>query len=355
MARANKKQVVKILQPLDIAILTGLYEYRALSTEQIMRRYELSRWYTYKKLRILRNSRLISTHPISGYLVNQNRQGSYHRISETGISCLRKQGVPVERRADQLRINVRHLPFLLSTNDVMIDLEAYGWQMEDSRRVKAKFELNRGANVQGMLKSPRGTEYLFYMFLHGVGMKNLMKVSNELMDVSNPNYILFAKSAASYKTIVEHLSTNTSVIVQCQSLKVFPYTFAKYYLRHFDDEQNVMRFLEDFKVHDLSFKTDFKDTRRKIYDGLERIVRHEGEEKYLVNLLDTDLVKIYNVRQYRKEMYELDGRKVLLITTSMTRPMHEQLLGEIHHVDYLEIDSRKLIDYLKAIQPVPSI
>ena len=50
MSRANKKQVVKILQPLDIAILNGLYEYRALSTEQIMRRYEMSRWYTYKKL-----------------------------------------------------------------------------------------------------------------------------------------------------------------------------------------------------------------------------------------------------------------------------------------------------------------
>ena len=101
---------------------------------------------------------MISTHPIKGYLVNQKRQGSYHRISEIGISCLREQGVPVERRADQLRINIRHLPFLLSTNDVMIDLEAYGWQMKDSRKVKEKFELNRGANVQGMLKSPRGTE-----------------------------------------------------------------------------------------------------------------------------------------------------------------------------------------------------
>ncbi|MFC5591689.1 replication-relaxation family protein [Sporosarcina soli] len=349
MSRANKKQVVKVLQPLDVAILKGLYEYRALSTEQIMRRYELSRWYTYKKLRILRNSRLISTHPISGYLVNQKRQGSYHRISEIGISCLREQGVPVERRADQLRVNIRHLPFLLSTNDVMIDLETYGWEMKDSRSVKEKFELNRGANVQGMLKSPRGTEYLFYTFLHGVGMKNLMKVSKELMDVSNPNYILFAKSAASYMKIVEHLSTNVSVIVQCQSLKVFPYTFAKYYLRHFEDESNVMKFLEDYEIYDLSFKTDFKDTRKKKYDGLERIVRHEGEEKYLINLLDTDLVKIYNIRQYRKEMYELDGRKVLVITTPMTRHTHEQLLGEIRHIDYLEIDSGDLIDYLSAI------
>lgn len=85
----------------------------------------------YKKIRILRNSRYISTHPISGYLANQNRQGSYHRISEIGISCLREQGVPVERRADELRVNIRRLPFPLSTNDVMIDLERYGWEMND--------------------------------------------------------------------------------------------------------------------------------------------------------------------------------------------------------------------------------
>lgn len=68
----------------------------------------------------------------------------------------------------------------------------------------------------------------------------------------------------------------------------------------------------------------------------------------MVNLFDTDLAEIYNNRQYRKEIYELDGRKVLVITTSMTRHMHEQLLGEIHHIEYLEIDSGDFIDYLSA-------
>lgn len=349
MSKTGNKQVVKVLQARDIEILLGLYEHRLLSTEQIMRRYEMSRWYTYKKLRILRNSRLISTHPISGYLANQNRQGSYHRISEIGISCLREQGVTVERRADELRVNIGRLPFLLSTNDVMIDLERYGWEMKDSRDVKEKFELNRGANVQGMLTSPSGSEYLFYMFLHGVGMKNLMKTAKELRDFGNPNYILFAKSATSYSTIVQQLSTNNSVIVKCQSLKIFPYTFAKYYLRLFEDENNVMKFLEDYEIYDLSFKTSSVSGSKKQYDGLERVVRHNGEEKYLVNLLDTDLVKVYNIKQYRKEMYELDGRKVLLVTTPNTRDMHEQLLEEIHHIDYLEIDSGDLVDYLTTI------
>ena len=349
MSKTGNKQVVKVLQARDIEILKGLYEHRALSTEQIMRRYEMSKWYTYKKLALLRNSRLISTHPIRGYLANQKRQGNYHRISETGITCLRKQGVAVERSADQLRVNIRHLPFLLSSNDIMIDLEKYQWVMKDSRQVKVEYELNRGANVQGMLTSPREIGYLFYMFMHGISKMNLNKTAKEIKESKYPNYMLFTKSQKSFTTIVNVLSLDENLIVQCQSLKVFPYTFAKYYLRHFEDEQNVMKFLEDYEIYDLSFKTDFKDTRKKKYDGLERIVRHEGEEKYLVNLLDTDLVKIYNIRQYRKEMYELDGRKVLVITTPMTRHTHEQLLGEIHHVDFLEIDSGDLIDYLSAM------
>ncbi|MEK5069598.1 replication-relaxation family protein [Sporosarcina sp. FSL K6-1508] len=349
MSRTGNKQVVKVLQARDIEILKGLYEHRALSTEQIMRRYEMSKWYTYKKLALLRNSKLISTLPIRGYLANQKRQGNYHRISETGITCLRKQGVAVERSADQLRVNIRHLPFLLSSNDIMIDLEKYKWVMKDSRQVKVEYELNRGANVQGMLTSPKGVGYLFYMFMHGISKMNLNKTAKEIKESKYRNYMLFAKSQKSFSTIVNVLSIDENLIVQCQSLKIFPYVFAKYYLRLFEDENNVMKFLEDYEIYDLSFKTDFKDTRRKTYDGLERVVRHNGEEKYLVNLLDTDLVKVYNIKQYRKEMYELDGRKVLIVTTSNTRKMHEQLLEEIYHVDYLEIDTGDLIDYLTTI------
>ena len=47
-------------------------------------------------------------------------------------------------------------------------------------------------------------------------------------------------------------------------------------------------------------------------------------------------------------MYELDGRKVLVVTTPNTQDMHELLLAEIHHVDYIEIDSGDLVDYLTA-------
>ena len=51
MSKTGNKQVVMVLQARDIEILRGLYEHRVL----IMRRYEMSRWCTYKKLRIFRN------------------------------------------------------------------------------------------------------------------------------------------------------------------------------------------------------------------------------------------------------------------------------------------------------------
>ena len=141
--------------------------------------------------------------------------------------------------------------------------------MKDSRDVKEKIELNRGANLQGTLTSPKGSEYLFCMFMYGVGMKNLKKKAKEIRDFRNHNYILFAKSATSYSTIVQQLSTNNTVIVKCQSLKIFPYTFAKYYLRLFEDETHVMKFLEDYEIYDLSFKTSSISRRKKQYDGLE--------------------------------------------------------------------------------------
>src|SRR5699024_5489837 len=110
--------------------------FRVMSTEQIKIRYNLSKEYTYRKLRILRNTDWIMTLPISGYNKKQRRQGAYHRISETGIACLRKQGYPVERKARDLRIRKLHLPSTLHIYDLFFSLEKRGWKMTDSRDVK---------------------------------------------------------------------------------------------------------------------------------------------------------------------------------------------------------------------------
>ena len=60
--------------------------------------------------------------------------------------------------------------------------------------------------------------------------------------------------------------------------------------------------IEAAKFYDCPLKRLLYSRRKKQYDGLERVVRYNGEEKYLMKLIDTDLIKVYCIKQYRKEM-----------------------------------------------------
>ncbi|GAB3051310.1 replication-relaxation family protein [Virgibacillus ainsalahensis] len=350
MAKTIKKQMIKRLQPLDISILKNLYHYRALSTEQISEFHDMSMGYTYRKLNILRNTGYIRSKPIRGYIKGQSRQGNYHRISESGIACLRKQGYPLERKADDLRVRRFHLPFLLSTNNILVKLEQAGWTVQDSRDVKKQFNLNRSNNVQGMITSPTGIVFAIYTFLHSTSAKNLEKIIREIdqhrSDVITESgqryfdaYAFFAKGKESFNQVVNRLM-DSRAIRECHSLKIFPQTFGINYLLAFQgDEQQLMKALENQYHNVLSFHPSFK-TRIKSRghpDGLSQIVQYRGEEMYFVNLLDTDVVKITNILQYRKDRYERIGRKVLVLTHPGLRHKHAELLQHVHHAEFLEV------------------
>ncbi|WP_199860702.1 replication-relaxation family protein [Oceanobacillus damuensis] len=335
MSTSSNKSVVKELQSRDIDILRGLYEYRALSTEQIMRYFRISKWYTYKKLTALRNSGYIITTPIKGYNPHQSRQGNYHRISETGIACLRKQGYPAERRAYDLRVRIRHLPFLLMTNDILMALSQFNWTVEDSRAAKKRHNLNRGVNIQGILKNACDQDYVLYSFLENTSVKNLEKIASEITMHKFTDYLFICRGGGSFQAIINRF-IDSDAMLKCQSLKVFPRGLGKDYLRAFEGSaQQFNAYLQQVHNSTLSFRTSFK--RRKNFKGLDQVVHHNGEEKYLVNLLDTDLVKIYNMKRYRKEDYEMDGRKVLVITEPHLKSIHHKLLESVHHIDYMEI------------------
>ncbi|KRG16848.1 hypothetical protein ACA29_02915 [Lederbergia galactosidilytica] len=81
----------------------------------------------------------------------------------------------------------------------------------------------------------------------------------------------------------------------------------------------------------VGFKEELQGEAVK-QDGLATVVWHEGKEKYFVNLLDTDLKKVFNMRQYRKEKYMQDGRHLLVLTQN---GFHRELLEEIRHVELL--------------------
>ncbi len=259
---------------------------------------------------------------------------------------MKKQGYPVERRADDLRVSAYHLPYLLSTNDIMIDLSPYGWEMEDSREVKKRYQLNRSENIQGILKSPGGKEYVFYQFMSRTSAKNIEKTVSELNKNQFTDYMMFTKGGSSFKSLLEKFTTGAGIKVsKYQSLKLFPYVFAKYYLRAFEDEERILEFVEDYGVSTVSFKTHFKNQK----SGLNLIVDYNNQEYYFVNLLDTDMKKIYNIKQYRKEDYERNGRKVLVLTNNQLSKSHKEALKDTHHVEYLIIDHNEMIDYLLMV------
>jgi|GEM_PF-3244815 len=347
----TKKQVIKRLQPLDIQILKHLYDYRALSTEQISKFHDMTMPYTYRKLNILRNTGYIKSEPIRGYIKSQSRQGNYHRISETGIACLRKQGYPVERRADDLRVRRFHLPFVLSTNNILVKLEQAGWTVQDSRNVKRQYNLNRSSNVQGIITSPAGPAFTIYTFMHSTSAKNLAKIIREMdqhqSDVTTKTgeryfdaYAFFARGQESYDQVVNRL-LDSRAIRECESLKVFPQTFGIQYLLTFRASETALQKESEHQFkNDLSFMSDHTNSEGRHHpEGLNQIVQYQGDEMYFINLLDTDVVKIKHILQYRKDRYERDGRKVLVLTHPGLRPKHEELLQHVHHVEFLDVST----------------
>src|SRR5690625_4328163 len=232
-------QKVKRIQKLDLDILESLYKYRALSTAQIRKMFNLSKMYTYKKMRILQNTGWVHKAWIKGFAAPQRkkRQGVYFRIGETGIACLRKQGYPVERKASQLRVSENFLPYLLSTNDLMIDLMSFGWRMLDSREVKRKYSLNRGDSLQGILTSPGDKEYVFYMLMEKTTKPTLTKIAQEMESYSAldatkgerpiPHYIIFVRGQESYQQVNNFFNSRTGAITSSGQIKVMPLFFAK--------------------------------------------------------------------------------------------------------------------------------
>lgn len=352
MATGPPRQKVKVLQKLDIAILKDLYDFRALSTAQISEFHQITKLYTYRKLNILRNTGYTITVPIKGsYIPGQSRQGNYHRISETGIACLRKQGYPVERNANSLRVSRFHLPYVLTTNDILLNMKHAGWRIQDSREVKKQFCLNRSMNIQGTLESPNGKGYAFYTFTHSTSAKNMEKVIGEIEQYPSSdktaageryfdNFLFFTNGKKSFTKVIGKLQERPSIL-KTESMKVLPQTFGIKYLVALEGSENKFHscleqaFPRELKLFSMVKKPMIHSNHP---EGFNQIVQYKGEEKYLMNLLDTDMIKVKHIVKYRKNQYERNGRKVLVVTHPNIRAIHETLLKDIHHVEFLEVE-----------------
>lgn len=327
----GERQVIKNIQERDIDILHTLYKYRALSTQQIMRYFRMSNHYANKKMHIMRNSEWIRSYPLLSE--KHRKMGAYHSLAEGGLSLLRKQGFEINRKADELRVSRRFLPYLLSANDLMIDLSSSGWTMRDSREIKSMHGLNRGHNIHGSLIGPDASEFGFYIFMSRSSLKHIMKVIREIKESPLHSFIVFTKGQASFNEFIEHALLPGKELIAGGSIKVMPYTFGKMYLQFLSNEQNMERLLNDHGITALPQRSGMEVS-------FDRLVLQNGEEKYLVSLLDTDLMKIYSLKRYRKELFARDGRKVVVLTHM--KQVHEEMLKTVHHIDYVEIHPQEI-------------
>src|SRR5699024_4883397 len=109
-----------------------------------------------------------------------------------------------------------------------------------------------------------------------------------------------------------------------------------------DNKQMHQSFINKQGIKILeSYSNKSSSESKVVYDYL---VSHNGEEKYFIDLLDNDLMKIHDLKYYRKEDYERDGRKVLVLTSSADVHLnfHKKILHAVHHTDYLRIHPRQV-------------
>jgi hypothetical protein len=263
--KVSEKQVVKKIQPRDIEMLHMLYQYRALSTQQLMRYFQMTPHYMNKKTHIMINSDWIKSLPI---LSEKGRKiGAYHSLNEGGIALIKKQGITADRKVEELRVTRSFLPYLLSANDMMIDLAPFGWKMRDSRGIKSIYGLNRGNNIHGSLISPNGTEYGFYIFMSRSMPKYVMKVVREIKESVLHNFIVFTKGQVSFNDFISQATKPGRELITGGSLKVIPYTFGKIYLQASSDETGWLSVLSEHGITPLPNKPP-------VQSSFERIVRH---------------------------------------------------------------------------------
>ncbi len=340
-------------QTRDIAILYDLYQYRILTTEQIKRMYfPNSKRYVDEKLRAMRNSQLIST-------FTQKRPGrkgcACHRILQKGLDLLKEKGYDIQYKPSDLTVNANARPYVLATNDIMTHITSYGWFMKDSRQVKREYGLNSGDQIHGSIVSPEGTEYGLFVLEQDTLVKNLAKVVYEIRttskkDVGLTDFIIFAKGQASIDHFIE-LANTEKRDHQGKPIQKKLRPSGALCVMHLDHGIDYLK----SKLSDKGyFETIFKMPKAPVHwlapsnkIGFECIAEYQGEEVYIVNMLDTDLTKVDAIIGYledrkRMERFGEKIRKVLIVTEENLKGFHKELIGQNQYIAYFVLEHQKI-------------
>lgn len=341
--------VITVPMERDIAILKDLYRYRVLTTQQLKKKYFPHNTYAKNKIYAMKKSRWIITFPLVGS--DGKKKTTCYRLTDTALTVLKDWGEPINKKAARLRVRDNMLPYVLAANDVMVELFPYGWEFCDSRETKAKYNLNRGDLIHGELVSPSGERYGLYILMERTKDENMRKIVKEIQEGKLPNYIVLAKGVQSRNHFIERATEAHKEISISGSLSIMHYDFGLTYLKSgFSDKTTFKDIIQssDTPFEVISFTGDDTPFKYK--------VRHKGEEKYLVNLLGTDIMMMRTINHYaedhaRAERFNESRYRVLVLTTSQMEPTVKGLMQGNPLVDYLKVKDELIRKWQRVTVP----
>jgi len=327
----------------DVKLLYELYQGRVLTIDQLTPRFTYKKSYMYKLVSNLFKSGLILTGDIKGFTNESGIRGRYYRISNKGIKILKENGYPdLKYNAEDLKVSDVRVPIEILFNDVHYEMTKHGWRVYGSRESKEKYGINRTDNLNGVLSSPVfNREYPFYIFQFQFEMSEqyIGRIIGEINRYKFENIALFTTTKEMFLKVT-NIMMNKAEIFTYNTFMVLPLQYGLQYLLNYAEGDMLFNFLEDeydiYKVEKeegVNYEADF-----------EHIVLYNGEEYYLANFLDFNLVNFHRAKYYRKEHYEKDGRKILALIND--RMNYLEILRNVHHTEYIHVPAEELMNYL---------
>src|SRR5699024_6230459 len=216
----------------------------------------------YHKLSRLRHRGFVATQNIKGFSSQGGLQGKCYKITNKGISYLKKYGYELSLKAESIKVSDMRVPTLIITNDLFEQFSNKGWKVLDSRELKEQYKLNRGLNLHGMLSSPnissqdissQGFEqrnYPFYILLEGTSDAFIKRIRGEVGRLQQfSDLIFFTKNVDVFQRTFSEMLMNADVFTY-RSFRVLPYGYGMRYLIYYDKFEVLLHYLEDrFEIY----------------------------------------------------------------------------------------------------------
>ncbi|GEN46751.1 replication-relaxation family protein [Alkalibacillus haloalkaliphilus] len=302
-----------------IEIMDDLTRFRALTKEQIHRKHFDGKGYHVNNiLSELRKKGYVKSDTLKGSRVGK-RGYSYYKITDKGIDLLYAYGKEYLTEVKEPYLRNNQLKYILSANEVLLHLEEAGWQALDSRAVKSKYELDRRDNILGELVTPNEENYGIYILEQNSDIRTIGRIQSEIVANSNniSNYMIFVKGEQSYNKFID--SGVRTQLHTAYKVKLIPYKVGVQIMSAFPNEEEWVKTLgEKFNFDVLTTKRQENGSTSQSFPYL---IRHNGQEKYLVDMSFSDLSLSHKVNAYVESEYRWEKRP-LFITYMMEQSIY---------------------------------